>query len=169
MSGDAYGFPKYIAFALPLLFAFIGGEVAEAGPGSALCARLAATLASLLVISLVLPTAQALRRPGRTLYMAGEQGFLQAAGALAANTVPDETFLGSKDLSFYAGRKFVQWSGALWTDPRQLGDRVRAQNIRLAAATQGQLTTASPGLAAWLAEHAVLIASHGDNRVYLLR
>ena len=168
LSGDAYGFPKYIAFALPLLFAFIGGEVAELAQGRR--ARwLAATLASLLVISLVLPTAQALRRPGGTLYMAGEQGFAQAAQALADNSQPSEIILGSKDLSFYAERKFVQWSEPLWTDPRQLVERVRAEDIRLAGASQGQLATASPELAAWLADHAVLIASPGDNRVYSLR
>ena len=101
--------------------------------------------------------------------MAGEQGFLQAAQAVAANSLPGETFLGSKDLSFYAGRNFVQWSGRLMSDPSYLQARLSAEQIRLAATNQGQLATASREVSAWVAEHAALIVEFGDNRVYRLQ
>jgi hypothetical protein len=168
LSADAWGFPKYIALALPLLFAFLGGEIAVL-IGRRQQRWLAITLAFLLVLSLGLQTVQSLRRPGGTLYMAGEQGFLEAVQVLMANTMPDDVFLGSKDTSFYAGRDFVQWSGPLLADPVQLEDRVRTEGIRFIAASQGQIATVSQQVATWLAEHSSVIAEPGDHRVYQLR
>ena len=168
LSADAWGFPKYIAFALPLLFAFIGGELAALSQHRR-SRWAAAALAAVLVAALTWQSVEVLRRPGGTLYLAGEQGFLDAAAALRANLGPDEVFLGSKDASFYAGRKFAQWSGSLWTDRGLLEQRVTDEGARLAAASAGQLAAASPDVVAWLAERGILIANPGDQRVYRIR
>ena len=168
LSGDAWGFPKYVAYAAPLAFAFVGGELAAlaSGPRSRWAA---VALALLMVGSLAFQTAAGLRRPGGTLYLAGEPGFREAASALSANLGTDEVFLGNKDASFYADRKFLQWSGSLWTDVALLQQRVAEKQARLAAASAAQLAAASPEVASWLAEHAELIASPEDNRVYRIR
>lgn len=168
LSADAYGFPKYIAFALPLLFAFLGGELVRhtAQPRSRWFA--AATALSVL-LSLGVKTGDMLRNPSGTLYMAGEQGFFAAAKVVAALTGPDEVILVSKDLAFYSDRRFIQWSGSLLQNPTLLQQRIVTEQVHLAAVSQNQLASASPEVAQWLAEHAVIAASPGDFRVYRLR
>ncbi len=168
LSADAYGFPKYIAFAVPLLFAFLGGELACLIAGSR-WRWPAAGLAALLVVSLGLQTAAMLRRPGGTLYMAGEQRFGAAAAAVAANTAPDEVVLSSKDVGFYAGRKFIQWTGNLLTNRALLEQRLAGEQVRLAAANQAQLGSAGPEVAEWLADQGAPIDAPGDWRLYRLR
>ncbi len=168
LSADAYGFPKYVAYALPLLFVFIGGELAllaQSRPAHWLAAGV--TLA--LIGTLIWQTAETLGKPGGTLYMAGEQGFLAAANLVTAHSTPDEAFLGSKDVGFYAGRKFVQWSGNLLSNFPLLQERVEAEGVHLVAASQQQLDALSPEVAEWLNQHATLLTSSGDYAVYRLR
>lgn len=167
LRADAYGFPKYIAFALPLLFAFIGGELAGfVARGRGRWAAAAAVF--LLIVSLLAQTADRLQQPGGTLYMAGEEGFVAAADAVAANTPRDEVFLGSKDLAFYANRKFIQWSGNLLVKLPLLEQRLANQRVQTLAASEGHLAGASSKVLEWLTEKAVVVTSPADFRVYRL-
>ncbi len=169
LSGDAYGFPKYIAFALPLLFVFAGGElVLLAREPRWRAAAVAAVL--VLVMAQTWQSVEILARPGGTLYNRGEQGFAQAASAVAANSRPDDTLLTSKDLAFYANRRFVrwEWSGALLTDPSALQRRLQSEHITAVAASLGQFGAASPEVNAWLAGHATLIFADGDFQLLKL-
>jgi hypothetical protein len=110
-----------------------------------------------------------MRKPAGTLYMAGEQGFLAAVDAVVANSRPDEVLLGSKDLSFYTDRRFVQWSGNLLTNQAMLQQRLAAKQVHLIVASKGQFAAASPEVARWLAEHTLLVANPGDQLVYRVR
>lgn len=161
LSGDAYGFPKYIAFALPLLFALIGGELS-------MLARVPRWRYAAVALVLTLGLAQAwqsleiLARPGGTLYFRGEQGFRPAAFAAAANTQPGDTLLSSKDLAFYAGRNFVEWYGSSLTDLAVLQRRVENEQVTAVAASRALLSTASPEVTTWVATHSTLILEDGD-------
>ncbi len=167
LSGDAYGFPKYIAFALPLLAALIGGELG-------LLAQAPRWRYAAVALFLMMSFAQAwqsheiLARPGGTLYMRGEQGFLSFAKAVAANSQPSDTLLSSKDLAFYADRQFVEWYGALLTDASVLERRVKNEQVTVIAGSRAQLSAASPDVAAWVSARAVPILADGDFQLLRL-
>lgn len=167
LSGDAYGFPKYIAFALPLLAVLIGGELSMLA--QAPCWRYAA-VGLFLVMSLaqVWQAQEILARPGGTLYMRGEQGFLSFAKAVAADSQPGDTLLSSKDLAFYAGRQFVEWHGALLTDASVLERRVKNEQVTFIAGSRVQFSAASPDVAAWVSARAVPILVDGDFQLLRL-
>lgn len=168
LSGDAYGFPKYIAFALPLLFAFVGSELGVLAQ-AARWRPLAAAVVFVLVLAQTWQTADVLARPGGTLYVRGEQGFLPAANAVGANSQPSETLLSSRDVAFYANRKFLQWSGALLTDPSILQRRVENEQVTAIVASRAQLGATSPEVAAWVTAHTTLIFADGDFQLLQMR
>jgi len=168
LSGDAYGFPKYVGFALPLLFALIGGELGTLAQASR-WRPFAVALFLILSLAQAWQSREILARPGGTLYMRGEQGFLRAAYATAANTGPSDTLLSSKDLAFYADRNFVEWYGSSLAELSVLQRRVKNEQVTAIAASQALLSAASPEVATWVATHTTLILEDGDFQLRQLR
>lgn len=167
LGADAWGFPKYIAFCLPLLLAFTAGELA-ASITRGRRPWLAIALAALLVGSSAWQSSQALNQAGGTLYVTGEPGFLEATNAVARLSQPDEVILGSKDLAFYANRHFIEWSGALQQNLPLLQSRLAEQHVHLAVASENQLNATALPVRVWLTENAELVATVGANRIYRL-
>jgi len=134
LGGNAYGFPKYILFVLPLMFLFIGGEITKVIPGAGLWARASVVglLAFLLGTQLSTTWATAIG-PGYDLYNRGEIGVVEVGQTLSALTPDHEVLLCSKDVGFYAQRKFVEWYGPLLNDVVQLSDLVASEGVRYAA------------------------------------
>jgi hypothetical protein len=159
LRGDAYGFPKYILFALPLLFVFLAGEGLAVIVASRTLAWpwRALTATALPVVALVsgLHSLAVARMPGSTLFNPGEQGITAAAQALHDATTTDEVVLSDRDVAFFAGRKYVGWSFALMTDADALHTRVSAEQVRYVVVRAGFLQATSPNVSAYLQENFV--------------
>lgn len=131
VGANAYWFPKYILFTLPLLFIFVAGEsVALLGPSSVWWKK-AVCIVILLVITLtnMLNSFHWILQSGSTLYSPGERGLLQIAQALQASTAPDEIVLSRKDIGFFAHRRFIEWKGELLYNVGLLERKVNDTNI----------------------------------------
>lgn len=130
LGANAYWFPKYILFTLPLLFIFVAGEsVALLGPSSVWWKK-AVCIVILLVIALtnMLNSFHWILQSGSTLYSPGERGLLQIAKALQAATAPDEIVLSRKDIGFFAHRRFIEWKGELLYNVELLERKVNDAN-----------------------------------------
>jgi hypothetical protein len=112
LGGTAYGFPKYIGFLLPLFFVFLAGETLSA-LGTSTGAWRKAIIAVGVGVTLVSgqDALASLRQRGGTLYNNGQEGLVEIAQALRLRSSADEIVLCSKDVAFFAQRKFVEWYG----------------------------------------------------------
>lgn len=135
--GDAFHFPKYVYFVVPLLCVFVAGELVTllAGAGSRpRVARWVAGGAVAVLLALTgLSAAQAwrsLEAPGGTLYDPGEVGLVEAAQAARAEAPADAILLARKDAGFLAQRDFIEWEGPLLTDPALLQQTIEQYGIR---------------------------------------
>ncbi len=152
--GDAFHFPKYVYFTVPLLCVFVAGEFVTllAGAGSERRAgRWVAGAAAVALIALLgLSAAQSwrsLQAPGGTLYDPGEVGLVEAAQAARAEAPPDAILLARKDAGFFAQRQFIEWEGPLLTDPALLEQTIEQYGIRYAIA--GPLLLGPEAQATW--------------------
>ena len=168
LRADAYGFPKYILFLLPLLFVYLAGEVLDV-LSTASSSRLGKTVAGVALIAVIVvqigTSIAALNRPGGTLYFAGEQGIAAAGQRLSALTAADETIMSPKDVAFFAQRKFVQWAGATLTNVDLLRSRIDAENIRYLASNTAAFNAVSPDVAAYLRSTFAIRAQDGNFQV----
>lgn len=165
LRADAYGFPKYILFLLPLLCVYLAGETMDVllttsssrlGKAAIVCALAAVIMTQ--SGSLI----AALNRPGGTLYFAGEQGITAAGRHLGALTATDETIMSPKDVAFFADRKFVQWTGAFQTDADLLRGSIGAAHIRYLVSSVAALNAMSPDVAAYLKQAFSVQDREGD-------
>lgn len=140
LGANAYWFPKYILFVLPLLFLVIGGEgvslIHTCSRKKGLYSALFLLLILLLILTNWFGSLYWLLRPGSTLYSPGEQGLLQASWTLQAATSSDEIILGRKDIAFFARRKFVEWTGRLASDVAFLQIRLRGTDTCYAVSSK---------------------------------
>ena len=168
LRADAYGFPKYILFLLPLLFVYLAGEVLDV-LSTASSSRLGKTVAGVALIAVIVvqigTSIAALNRPGGTLYFAGEQGIAAAGQRLSALTAADETIMSPKDVAFFAQRKFVQWAGATLTNVDLLRSRIDAENIHYLASNTAAFNAVSPDVAAYLRSTFAIRAQDGNFQV----
>ncbi len=173
LRAEAYGFPKYILFLLPLLFLFISGEALALLHSSKERAylRKAAVItplaAALLVQSVTL--AGDLRQPGGTLYLRGERGITEIAQQVKALSDPDDVILSPKDIAFFAGRRFVEWHGPIKTQTEILRRRLAQDNIRLFVSNAAGLSTASGQVVAYLDTQFATEAALGDFMLFRAR
>lgn len=135
VQADAYGFPKYILFLLPLLFVYIAGEgltlfFATSKPWRAIISA----IALFLVITCVVNSLYWIQYPGGTLYDKGQEGIITIARVLKTATIPSEVVLGPKDIGFFANRKFIQLSGAYLTEVNLVESRIKEANVRFVVA-----------------------------------
>ncbi len=153
--GDAFHFPKYVFFTVPLLCIFVAGElvtwISAAWSGRPAGRRWAALLlAGGLALLLGLSAAQSWRSiqaPGGTLYDPGEVGLVEAAQAARAEAPPDAILLARKDAGFFAQRPFIEWEGPLLTDPALLQQTIEQYGIRYLVA--GPLLLGPEAQATW--------------------
>ncbi len=135
--GDAFHFPKYVYFVVPLLCVFVAGElvVLLANPaGHRRAGRWAAGAAGIVLVALLGLSAvqswRSLEAPGGTLYDPGEVGLVEAAQAARAEAPADAILLARKDAAFLAQRDFIEWEGPLLTDPMLLQQTIEQYGIR---------------------------------------
>jgi hypothetical protein len=168
LRADAYGFPKYILFLLPLLFVYMAGEALDvlfADSSSRIVKVVTGLVLAAVIVTQIVNSITALNRPGGTLYFAGEQGITAVSQRLGALTAADETIMSPKDVAFLAHRKFVQWYGTPLTDLRFLQSRLAAERIRYLASNTAMLSTASPDVATFLRTAFAIEAQDDDFRV----
>lgn len=162
LRADAFHFPKYVYFTVPLLSLFVAGELttlllSEGGPSTASGRGRSAPrlwrswLATAVLLALLgLSAAQSwrsLQAPGGTLYDPGEVGLVEAAHAARAEAPHDAVLLARKDAGFFAQRQFIEWEGPLLTDPALLEQTIEQYGIRYAVA--GPLLLAPEAEVAW--------------------
>jgi hypothetical protein len=148
---DAYGFPKYILYALPLLALFVAGELWRILAAGAAPWRRAALLA--LVVLAVEGSARVgrgLLDPLPDLYLAGQAGFLDNVALVRKRTTPAEVILGHKDIGFYAERKFIGFWGSAARDAALLTSELDRHHVRVFATTTHDLEVATPEVRALL-------------------
>lgn len=165
LRAEAYGFPKYILFLLPLLFVYLAGETLNLLLSGCRSRPVKVAVGLALAALILTQSAQSLadlQRGGSTLYWPGEQGIKAAARRLNSRTAADETVLTRKDVAFFADRKFVQWYGVLLTDADYLRRRVEAENIRYAANNAVTLSAVSPAVADYLNLVFTPVSQEGD-------
>ncbi len=132
LAANAYWFPKYILFVLPLLFLSIAGEGTILASGCSWKETAFTATLLLLVLTNGLNSLHWLLQPGSTLYSPGERGVLQIAHTLQAATSPDDIVLCRKDIGFFSHRKFIEWSGRLLSDVNLLQTRASESNVQYA-------------------------------------
>ena len=71
--------------------------------------------------------------PGSTLYNWGQSGVVETRQELGLRTSEDEVILSSKDVGFYAERRFVEWYGQYLGDAVALAASVESEDVRYAA------------------------------------
>ena len=168
LRAEAYGFAKYILFLLPLLCVYLAGEVMDRFFVAPVSRWGRFVIGSVFVVVILLQaqnSAEWLQRPGSTLYFVGEQGIESISQQARALTATDETILSSKDVAFFADRKFVQWYGALLSNVTTLQRWVGANHIRVLASNVYLLDAASPEVAAYLARTFPRSVQDGDFRL----
>jgi hypothetical protein len=112
LGANAWGFYKYILYALPLVFVYLVGEVVILAAGLGQTTRVAAGVFLFIILISQLPSTLAIARsPGGNLYLRQDQGVVEAGLALQRMAAPDDIILCPKDLAFFAERKFVDWIG----------------------------------------------------------
>ena len=131
IGANAWGFMKYILYALPLLFVYLVGEVVliAGGASSRIQIAAAAFLLCLLVVQLTV-TVPMIRHPGGNLYLSQDQGVVDAGRAVQAAAAPEEVILSPKDIAFFAERRFVDWFGWKLGDPVYLERSIQRYDIR---------------------------------------
>jgi len=135
LKANAYWFPKYILFLLPLLFVYIAGEGLSLFLATSKSQRiLVGAITFLLVTNCAVKSSYWIRYPGGTLYDKGQQGIIAIAEALKAATDPGEVVLCPKDVGFFAGRKFIQLFGAYLTEVNLVAARIQELNVRFVVA-----------------------------------
>ncbi|MBC7227598.1 MAG: hypothetical protein H5T61_10245 [Thermoflexales bacterium] len=162
LGANAYWFPKYILFVLPLLFVFIGGEAALLiSHNSGLKKAVRKGFVVILVLNSMFISFHWISHPGSTLYSPGETGLLPIARTLRIATSPDEIVLGRKDIGFFARRRFIEWSGRLLSDVTLLQGRIYEAHIRYAVSPIFLLDP-STDIGAYLQKEFVLENTIGD-------
>lgn len=132
LAANAYGFPKYILFALPMLFLYIAGESTLLASGCSWKKATFTVILLLLILTNELNSLHWLIQPGSTLYSPGERGMLQIARVLQTTTSTDSIVLCRKDIGFFSHRKFIEWSGKLLSDVNLLQMRLSEANVQYA-------------------------------------
>jgi hypothetical protein len=154
LRGDAYGFPKYILFALPLMFVWLAGDSLELiGAGDHLAwPRRELTVTALAAIGLISGAHSwtVMHASGSTIFNSGEQGVVAAARSLHNATTPDEIVLSDIDVAFLAGRQYVAWTLPLLTDIEKLQARVAEAHIKHAVISTAMLNATTPEVKAYI-------------------
>ncbi len=128
---QAYGFPKYLLFVLPLVMVSLAGEGRYLLLACRGTARWVARCAAAFVLSVQMTGACVSSvSPGYTLYNRSIPGAAEAGHILAALSAPDEVTLCTKDVGFHAERRFVEWKEPLLSDAEALGELVDSRGIR---------------------------------------
>jgi MFS family permease len=168
LRAEAYGFPKYILFLLPLFFVFLAGETLDLLQATT-TPRAAKLVIGIAVIALLLTQAwtslAAHQRPGSALYFRGQTGIEAISRQVSAHTAPDETILSPKDVAFFAGRRFVQWYGKPLSNVDYLRRWVSEEHITTLATDTASLNAASPAVAEYLRNNFALQGQEGDFRL----
>lgn len=162
LGANAYWFPKYILFVLPLLYIVIAGEGVRFGSGISWTKK--AVWVGIVLTLILTNVSDSLRwsfQPGSTLYSPGERGLIQIAYALQATTSPDEIVLARKDVGFFARRRFIEWSGKLLSDAPLLQARIYENEIRYAVSPVSLLDPSSD-MGAFLHENFFVESIAGD-------
>jgi len=171
LRADAYGFPKYVVFLLPLLFVYLAGQLASTFAGSRTHRRAARGLLAFCLAAILLSESWAwfstLQKSGGTLYLPGERGISEIARTVQSESGAGEVILGPKDVAFLAGRRFVQWSGALLTDAALLRKRVDGASIRHLVGDAGMRALVSPDVAGYLQVYFNTRTREGDYSLLL--
>jgi len=142
LKANAYWFPKYILFLLPLLFVYIAGEGLTLLVTTSKSWRiLFGAIALLLVITCAVHSLHWIQHPGGTLYDKGQEGIIAIAEALKVATTSDEVVLCPKDVGFFASRKFIQLFGAYLTEVNLVATRIQEANVRFIVAPRALLNT----------------------------
>lgn len=168
LRAEAYGFAKYILFLLPLFFVYLAGEIVHllfVAPAPHWRRLLVGSALVAVILLQAQNSVEWVRRPGSTLYFAGEQGIESISQQARALTAPDEAILSSKDIAFFADRKFVQWYGALLSDVATLQRWVATKQIRVLVSNARLLDVASLEVTDYLARTFPLSAQDGDFRL----
>jgi hypothetical protein len=153
LGAEAYGFPKYILFLLPLIFVYLAGEALNAlGTSSRTWRVIIGASLAIAVLTTTVQSVHTILQPGSTLYNKGEQGIMPIAQVLRADSSPDEIILSAKDVGFFAERKFVQWTGARLTDTAFVRAVVNERDIRYLVVPTSLLNTAPDALADFLSQ-----------------
>jgi hypothetical protein len=138
LRADAFHFPKYVYFTVPLLCIFTAGELLTLATGTTSWRRFVRWAVVAVYVSLLgLSAAQAWRSiqaPGGTLYDPGEVGLVEAAQVARAEVPLNGIILARKDAGFLAQRQFIEWEGALLTNPVLLEKTIEHYNINYAIA-----------------------------------
>jgi hypothetical protein len=172
LRADAYGFPKYVIFLLPLLFVYLAGQLmstlAESGTSRWAARGLLTVALAVIILSEGWIWFGTLQKSGGTLYLPGEKGISEIARTVKSQSEPDEVILGPRDVAFFAGRRFVQWSGSVLTDAAQLRRWVDVASIRHLVSATGMLSLVSPDVADYLQHHFNTQSQQGDFSLLFL-
>jgi len=165
LRADAWGFPKYILYLLPILCTYLAGETTthlSAGDMRLWRRWLIRGALTIVVLLQLYSTLAGLIQPGSTLYFPGEQGIEFISQQVQATTAADETILGMKDVAFFADRKFVQWRSPLLSNASALHEWVATRQICVLVSNVSLLHTISPDVADYLARAFPLSVQSGD-------
>jgi hypothetical protein len=130
IGANAWGFMKYILYALPLLFIYLIGELDLIARGSSPRFGIGAVafLVCVLMVQLY-STLAMLRHPGGNLYLSQDQGVVEAGRAVQSTAGPEDIILSPKDIAFFAERRFVDWFGWKLGDPAYFERSVQRYDI----------------------------------------
>ncbi len=130
LQANAYWFPKYILFLLPLLSVYLAGELLDIASTSSVARKVILAVTALILLVGMRSSLYWATYPGGTLYDKGQQGVQTIGQALRAATDPHQVVLCPKDVGFFAGRKFIQLWGVYFTDASRLRERIQEANVR---------------------------------------
>jgi hypothetical protein len=144
---DAYGFSKYVLYALPLMALFVAGELLGwLEQASVRARRLGATALGVMALEGAARGAVLLSDPLPDLYLAGQAGFGEMAALAREASAKRDVILADKDLAFAAERKFIGFYGPLTSDPELLTRELARHQVRLFAVTTRGLNAATPAV-----------------------
>jgi hypothetical protein len=168
LRAEAYGFPKYILFLLPLFFVFLAGETldllqAVSTPRLTKLATGIALIALLLTQGWTSRVAQ--QRPGSALYFAGQSGIEIISQQVRASTASDEVILSPKDVAFFAGRRFIQWYGGAQSNADLLRRLLVSEHVAMLVSDTTSLNATSPTVSEYVRNTFSLQDQAGDFRL----
>ena len=171
LRAEAYGFPKYVVFVVPLLLLVVAGElVTWLGEPRPLVPRLARAALLLLGVESSVRFALSVADPNPNLYLAGQLGFARAVVEVEQRSRPEAVVIAPKDVAFYAGRKFIEPFAIAKLSPALLRRTLARHEIPLASYQTEILQGRDPDADALLrARFPVVQPSEGAFRLLLAK
>ena len=161
LRANAYWFPKYVLYLLPLLSVYLAGEALGAASASPTFRKIVFAVIAFILLVGMLDSLHWITYPGGTLYDKGQQGILTIARALRTVTAPQEIVFCPKDVGFFAERKFIQLWGAYFTDANRLRERIDEASVCYIVVFRGMLN-GSTEIADFLNQEFFLQSEAGD-------